>query len=142
VTGGAQQPWVSTSPIRGSFYFASAPASGALAAANEPESTVPKQQNGAAITPHGNTDALKSEPSNHVDTALSVAEPNPQPADPGKARAIYNLALTYELGEGIAKDQTEAARLYRQAADLGDDDAMDNLGDGTRKRLILGMTLP
>ncbi len=35
-TGNAQQPWLSTSPIRGRFYFAGAPASGPPPAAEEP----------------------------------------------------------------------------------------------------------
>jgi hypothetical protein len=41
---------------------------------------------------------------------------------------VANLGYMYELGAGIARDKAAAARLYRKAADLGNADAMTNLG--------------
>ena len=42
--------------------------------------------------------------------------------------AYYNLASCYYLGEGVRKNLSEAARLYRIAAEMGDADAQDVLG--------------
>ena len=40
---------------------------------------------------------------------------------------MNNLGLMYKKGWGVAKDEAEAVRLLRKAADLGDTDAMFNL---------------
>jgi TPR repeat protein len=37
-------------------------------------------------------------------------------ADQGYASAQYNLGLMYDYGEGIARDEAQAAKLYQQAA--------------------------
>jgi hypothetical protein len=49
-TGSAQQPWVSTSPIDGSFYFSGAAAQ-QVATAGTPATVVPPAQNPAPIAP-------------------------------------------------------------------------------------------
>jgi len=49
-------------------------------------------------------------------------------ADQGNASAQYNLALMYDTGEGVPKDDKEAVKWYRLAADQGDADAQYNLG--------------
>jgi len=44
-------------------------------------------------------------------------------AGQGNATAQYNLGTCYEDGNGVAKDNTQAADWYRKAADQGDADA-------------------
>ncbi|MBQ7695673.1 MAG: sel1 repeat family protein [Lentisphaeria bacterium] len=46
----------------------------------------------------------------------------------GDAVSQYNLGLCYLNGWGVAKDMTEAAKLFRKAADKGIDEAQFNLG--------------
>jgi TPR repeat protein len=41
---------------------------------------------------------------------------------------MTNLGVAYETGQGVGKDESEAVRLYRKAADAGDARAMSNLG--------------
>jgi TPR repeat protein len=41
---------------------------------------------------------------------------------------MNNLATMYRDGTGVAKDETEAARWFRKAADAGNSRAMANLG--------------
>ena len=46
----------------------------------------------------------------------------------GIASAQYNLGIMYDLGDGIPKDQAEAAKWYRKAAEQGYAEAQYNLG--------------
>ncbi len=49
-------------------------------------------------------------------------------AEQGDPRAQFNLALSYEKGQGIEKSETEAVKWYRKSADQGDALAQLNLG--------------
>ena len=49
-------------------------------------------------------------------------------AESGVATAQFNLGSCYELGEGVARDLTAAAKWYRIAAQQGHSDAQNNLG--------------
>jgi TPR repeat protein len=49
-------------------------------------------------------------------------------AEQGVAQAQYNLAVSIHLGEGVLKDDAEAARWYRMAAEQGNAQAQANLG--------------
>jgi TPR repeat protein len=42
---------------------------------------------------------------------------------------MNELGVMYADGQGVGKDEAEAVRLYRKAADLGNTDAMNHLGD-------------
>ena len=42
----------------------------------------------------------------------------------GNARAMAGLGFMYESGRGVLKDDAEAVRWYREAADLGDASAV------------------
>jgi len=150
-TGGAQQPWVSSSPIDGTFYFV-APVSGAPAgvASNpgrEDEATqawaAAKDTTSAAVLEafvkrfpdsfyaelaRARLEELKK---SQIATVAPPAPPSPRNApqsDPRDANGLTNLALQYEEGEGRPKNEAEAARLYRKAADLGNRQATLNLG--------------
>lgn len=49
-------------------------------------------------------------------------------AKQGNAEAQFNLGLCYTKGEGVAKDEVEAAKLYRKAAEQGNIPAQLRLG--------------
>jgi TPR repeat protein len=49
-------------------------------------------------------------------------------ADAGSPRAITQIGLMYERGEGVTRSDTEALRWYAKAAALGDATAEKNLG--------------
>jgi hypothetical protein len=63
-------------------------------------------------------------------SAPSTPPPTTAPltTDPTGTAAIVSLAKKYEMGLGVARNYSEAARLYRQAADRGDGTALLNLG--------------
>ncbi len=150
-TGGAQQPWVSSSPIDGAFYFvapaAGAPSESASRSRREDEAT----QAWAAVKDTTNTAILEAFIKRFADsfysdlararieelkkTQIATVAPTvplsprnaPQPGA-SDASALTNLALQYEEGEGVPKNEAEAARLYRQSADLGNRQAILNLG--------------
>lgn len=52
------------------------------------------------------------------DLVLAAKEWQPL-ADAGDARAMVNLGDLYEVGQGVAMDHAEAARLFRAAAETG-----------------------
>jgi len=64
--------------------------------------------------------------------AVALASGAKGQAAPGEAErdiaAIVNLAVAYEHGEGVAKDQARAMALYCEAARAGDTEARFNLG--------------
>ncbi len=100
VTGGRQVPW-ENSALTGLFYFREA-APVAAAPVEPPRIERPNVQ---------------------------ARTPAPVPAeDPGNASALTNLAINYETGDGVPKDEAEAARLYARAGDLGNAQALLNLG--------------
>jgi len=49
-------------------------------------------------------------------------------ADQGNAEAQFNLALMYDIGEGVPENYAEAFKWYRKAADQGLALAQSNLG--------------
>ena len=44
-------------------------------------------------------------------------------AEQGYAPAQYNLGVMYANGEGVAKNDEQAVKWYRKAAEQGDEDA-------------------
>ncbi len=49
-------------------------------------------------------------------------------AEKGESDSQYNLALMYERGIGVGKDEKEVLVWYRKSADLGNSNAQFNLG--------------
>jgi uncharacterized protein len=49
-------------------------------------------------------------------------------ADQGDADAQYNLGVMHFVGQGMAKDDVEAAKLFREAAEQRNADAQNDLG--------------
>ncbi|MEM6826753.1 MAG: tetratricopeptide repeat protein [Pseudomonadota bacterium] len=58
----------------------------------------------------------------------SLSQELEQLASEGNAEALYHLGMMYLLGEGVAKDQQTAVKLFRQSAELGDPLAAYKLG--------------
>ena len=49
-------------------------------------------------------------------------------AEQGEATSQYNLGVMYAAGEGVPKDDVEAAKWFREAAEQGDANAQSSLG--------------
>jgi TPR repeat protein len=110
-TGGSQQPWVSSSPIDGEFYFVPAPGSAA-----SHQSDVPVQDAHPAqprVAPQAPNDAFGS---------------FERAANAGDAGAMVNLGFAYERGNGVPQDLAEARKWYEKAATAGNAYGMRNLG--------------
>lgn len=63
-----------------------------------------------------------------ADEAKDIAELRKR-ANAGDAAARVNLGYRYGRGDGVAKDEQEAVRLYKLAADQGNAGAQSNLGN-------------
>ena len=61
------------------------------------------------------------------DYAAALREFRPL-ADQGNAKALFNLGVMYDKGQGVPQDYAEAERWYRQAADQGVASAQYYLG--------------
>jgi tetratricopeptide (TPR) repeat protein len=143
-TGGSQLPWVSSSPISGSFYFAGKPAPVASAPAGTPSPIVE-----ARLSPSDDNRSLRRDLITDCDRLAGM------PYDTGHAPSIAGLDVdkiniaaatkacndaiaqypdvmrfTFELGRVATarKDFAEARRLYQKAADAGYAMAMNNIG--------------
>jgi TPR repeat protein/uncharacterized caspase-like protein len=150
-TGGAQQPWVSSSPIDGAFYFVAPAAGVSTEIANSSRREDEATQAWAAVKDTTNTavleafikrfknsfyselararlEELKKTQVAAVQSTVPPSLGTAPPTDGSNARALTNLAIQYETGEGVSKNDAEAVRLYRQSADLGDRQAILNLG--------------
>jgi TPR repeat protein len=135
LTGGAQQPWTSSSPIDGNFYF-----SGPSAAAPE---------KAALVSPAAPSDPLR------LDLITDCDRLAASPRDPSRPRGIEGVAdnkvdivpaltacreamrqypdvgrFAFEAGRiaTLQGDHARARPLYEQAASLGSAVAMNNLG--------------
>jgi hypothetical protein len=149
-TGGAQLPWLSSSPISGNFYFAGKPATvvdarPAPAASDAPAPTVPVED--ARLSPPDDRwrrdlitdcDRLAAMP---YDTGHAPELPGLEvdKIDVAAAAAACNDAMqrypdvvrfVFEAGRVATarKDYAEARRLYEQAAAAGYAMAMNNIG--------------
>jgi len=108
-TGGSQQPWVSSSPIDGDFYFVPPTGSAASHQSDAPAQDIPP----ARSRPDEPTDARRS---------LEKA------ANAGDTNAMVNLGFMYERGNGIPRNLAEAINWYGKAANAGNTYGMRNLG--------------
>lgn len=110
-TQGSQQPWVSSSPIDGDFYFA-------RAEATADEAATPTLE----VAP-----ASPSVAKRDTATARAAATPPAEPqqatrdaAAKGQADAQIELGLNYAKGTGVAKDYATARQWFQHAADQND----------------------
>jgi TPR repeat protein len=75
--------------------------------------------------------AIAVEPASVPKPNSDVVTPAPTPAtkqNAGSDKGLTYLAIAYETGDGVPKDEAKAARLYKQASDVGDAQATLNLG--------------
>ncbi len=101
-TQGAQQPWVSSSPIDGDFFFTSAEA-----ASNAPVTT-------ALETP-----PLQEQPGSAEATSSVPLPALRSLADQGQPKAQTDLGLLMAKGTGVPKDYAAAVPLFERAAAQG-----------------------
>jgi TPR repeat protein len=145
-TGNAQQPWLSTSPIKGDFYFSVAPT---LSTENADSSRLPDaaaqawaatkdttsqavledfiRQFGSSV--YGSMARARLDELRRVAAIAPTNAPVTRKTNEGdNDKALTYLAISFETGNGVTKDEAKAAQLYRKASDLGNDQAMLNLG--------------
>ncbi len=108
-TQGSQQPWVSSSPIDGEFYF-----SRTDAAADDDAAPV--------ITPAAAKPSATEAPSAHTVQATRDL------AEKGQPTAQIDLGLNYAKGVGVQKDYVSALQWFQRAADQGDAHAQFYVG--------------
>jgi TPR repeat protein len=109
-TGGSQQPWVSSSPIDGEFYFV--PPTGSAAVSHQPDA------------PAQDAPPAKSRPDEPADARRSLEKA----ANTGDTNAMVNLGFMYERGNGVPRSLAEAVNWYGKAAAGGNTYGMRNLG--------------
>jgi hypothetical protein len=147
-TGGSQLPWVSSSPISGSFYFAGRPAPIANSQAAGPSGT-PSPIMEARLSPSDDNPSLRRDLITDCDRlagmpydsghAPSLTGVEVEKIDVAAAAKACNDAIaqypdvvrfTFEAGRVATarKDYAEARRLYEKAADAGYAMAMNNIG--------------
>jgi TPR repeat protein len=139
-TGGSQQPWVSSSPIDGSFYFVSP----AVSTASAP--SIPPQQEARLSDPSDplqldlvtDCDRLAANPADPR-RPRSLAGVRPNQIDVVPALAACNAAMTqypdvarfiYQAGRiaSFQKDYLRARQLYEKAAGMGYPASYFNIG--------------
>ena len=135
-TQGAQQPWVSSSPIDGDFFFtpteaaSDAPATTALETPSLQDQAGTAESTSAASVPSLRSLAAQGQPKAQTDLGLRLAKGTGVPKDyraaaplfehaaaQGYARAQYFTGVMYERGYGVARDYNAALDWYRRAAE-------------------------
>jgi TPR repeat protein len=128
-TDGAQQPWVSSSPIDGEFYFTpSEAASDTAAAVPDPFATAPVEHTpdatrtaSAAVHPAAPQPVAAPTPSGTPpahDSAARLTELRSLAAQ-GRPDAEIDLGLAYAKAEGVARDDAVARQWFERAATQG-----------------------
>lgn len=129
-TGGQQQPWLSSSPIDGDFFFMPsseplAPPSAVLARSGDPakpmRDPVPARPDPMRAVQEGEAAESRN------DFATAFAWYN-RAASLGSRDAAFDLGWLYQKGLGRPPDSTQAAQWYRRAAEAGHAMAANNLG--------------
>jgi len=135
-TQGAQQPWVSSSPIDGDFFFtpteaaSDAPVTTALETPPLQEPAGSAESTPAVPLPSLRSLADQGQPKAQTDLGLLLAKGTGVPKDygaavplfehaaaQGYARAQYFTGVMYERGYGVTRDYNAALDWYRRAAE-------------------------
>jgi TPR repeat protein len=135
-TQGAQQPWVSSSPIDGDFFFtpveaaSDAPVTTALETPSLQEQAGSAGATSAVPLPSLRSLADQGQPEAQTDLGLRLAKGIGTPKDygaavpllqhaaaQGYARAQYYTGVMYERGYGVTRDYGVALDWYRRAAE-------------------------
>ncbi len=125
-TQGSQQPWVSSSPIDGEFFFvrSEAPTDDAIAPAIDiPAAAQDGAKRGAAAPATAPATGPNAATTPTAATASPTAEP-PQAtrdaAEKGQAGAQIDLGLSFAKGTGAPKDLAAALQWFQRAAEQND----------------------
>jgi TPR repeat protein len=110
-TQGSQQPWVSSSPIDGEFYFARSEAAPDVIAAPTLEAQ-PQAQPGASRDASGTAKPALVQ-------ATDPQQPLRELAEQGQPQAQIDLGLQYAKGIGVEKDYAAAMQWFQRAAEQG-----------------------
>ena len=119
-TQGSQQPWVSSSPIDGDFYFAHSEAAPDVMGVPMLE-TPPSVQAGASRDAAG---GAKPAPAQTADTDRPLRDL----AEKGQPQAQTDLGLLYAKGFGVEKDYATAMQWFQRAAGQGSPRAQYYIG--------------
>jgi hypothetical protein len=129
-TNGKQVPW-DTSSLTGRFYFQF---EGTLTVEPAPAAIAPPP---AAAVPSETRAPTPTQDQERTRWAAVLRSNNARdwqrflddfPQGPYTAAAANNLGNLYATGSGVARDDAQAAALYRRGAELGEPDAMTNYG--------------
>jgi TPR repeat protein len=116
-TQGSQQPWVSSSPIDGEFFFvrSEAPTDDAIAPAiDAPAVAQDSAKRGAGAPDSAPNTAAQAPPTPELPQATRDA------AEKGQAGAQIELGLSFAKGTGAPKDLTAALKWFQRAAEQND----------------------
>jgi TPR repeat protein len=145
-TAGVQQPWLSSSPIDGEFFFTPLPAEPAVATPDSPPPPVPPPAQQAMVIPPqlpapvlpGQQPATRKLDASRATAEGEAAESRGdyatalvwyrRGADRGDPQAQFDIAWTYQNGLGVPADPAQAVQWYRRAAENGHAMAANNLG--------------
>jgi len=133
-TQGAQQPWVSSSPIDGDFFFTPTETASDVPATATLETPSLQDQAGSATSgatlPSLRSLADQGQPKAQTDLGLLLARGTSVPKDygaaaplfehaaaQGYARAQYFTGVMYERGYGVTRDYNAALGWFRRAAE-------------------------
>jgi C-terminal peptidase prc len=150
LTAGNQQPWVSSSPIEGEFYFAGNGGGGVLPAPSQPAAapvaSTPSAGGGDAELVFWQTIANSGNPADFEEylrqypngrfAGLAHTRAEPRSAAPQLAVAAPPPLASATAGDAFSrgkaayerKDYVDAMRLFRAAADAGDAGGMAGVG--------------
>ena len=134
-TGGVQQPWLSSSPIEGDFYFAGAGGVAPAVPAAAPPSPAPQPQV-ASVPPQAPRSAAEAAFARGHEAFQRRDYPEAMSgfraaADLGHGEAMGGVGALHAFGLGVKADQAEALRWMRNAAA-----ALHNADLGPVNRLI------
>jgi tetratricopeptide (TPR) repeat protein len=144
-TAGEQQPWLSSSPIDGDFYFNSFSSEPVAALAGNPAPPVPQPMQQAMVIspPQAPAPPNQPPPTGKLEGSQATAEGEAaesrgdystalvwyrRGADIGDPQAQFDVAWTYQNGLGVPADPAQAVQWYRRAAENGHAMAANNLG--------------
>jgi len=124
-TDGAQQPWVSSSPIDGEFYFTQTEAAQDAIAATTADvaPAKPADQRDQARNASPTNPAMATQVAASAKTVVPPDHAAPDPLDASRARAAegkadaqIDLGLAYAKGQGVPRDDAVAREWFERAA--------------------------